>query len=47
MKYILTTLLILILMTTKTYSDTTKKIINTLTKSNNYEFTFTQKINKK
>ena len=47
MKYLFTTLLILIFMTTKTYSDITKKIINTLVKSNNYEFKFTQSINKK
>ena len=33
--------------TTKAYSDITKKIINNLEKSNNYSFKFIQKINKK
>ena len=47
MKYFLTTLLILILTSTKAYSDIAKKIINTLVNSNNYEFRFTQNINKK
>ena len=44
---ILVTLLILILSTAKASSDITKQIINTLAKSNNYEFRFTQNINKK
>ena len=47
MKYLLVTLLILILSTAKASSDITKQIINTLAKSNNYEFRFTQNINKK
>ena len=47
MKYFLTTLLIIICTTAKTYADITKKIIKTLSKSNNYEFRFTQNINKK
>lgn len=47
MKYFLITLLILILSTAKASSDITKQIINTLAKSNNYEFRFTQNINKK
>ena len=45
MKYVLVTLLILILPTTKAYSDIARKIINTLAKSSNYEFRFTQNIN--
>ena len=47
MKYFLATLLILILTSTKAYSDIAKKIINTLVNSNNYEFRFIQNINKK
>jgi len=47
MKYFLVAVLILFLMTSKAYSDITKKIINTLEKSNNYEFRFIQNINKK
>ena len=35
MKYFLTTLLILILTSTKAYTDIAKKIINTLVNSNN------------
>ena len=47
MKFFFITLLILILANTKAYSDIAKKIMYTLAKSNNYEFKFTQKINKK
>ena len=47
MKYFLIAVLILLLTTAKAYSDITKKIINTLEKSNNYEFRFIQNINKK
>ena len=47
MKYFLIAVLILFFTTTKTYSDITKKIINNLEKSNNYEFRFIQNINKK
>ena len=47
MKYFLLAVLILFLTTTKAYSDITKKIINALEKSNNYEFRFIQNINKK
>ena len=45
MKYVLVTLLFLSLSTTKAYSDIARQIINTLTKSSNYEFRFIQNIN--
>ena len=47
MKYLFITILIFIFMTTKAYSDITKKIINNLENSNNYSFKFIQQINKK
>ena len=45
MKYVLVTLLFLSPSTTKAYSDISIQIINTLTKSSNYEFRFIQNIN--
>ncbi len=47
MRLVLISFLLLFLVISKANSDVTKEVVNTLEKSNNYTFKFTQKINKK
>ena len=47
MRQVFTSFLFLFLVISKANSDVTKKVVNTLEKSNNYTFKFTQKINKR
>ena len=47
MRLILISFLLLFLIISKANSDVTKEVVKTLEKSNNYTFTFIQKINKK